>query len=144
MLAGIVQCTRTRALGDFRRDRVGITESPIGNVSGRAQGLCSAIAGERDAENAGSIERLVISPREMEPSGTPPFADLRPVSPTSQTPPVEVRGRKYLAVEEGQLHAAFQWDRCDRLLVSGGRVVAQRLKRRSSVRMGKKSRRAAR
>ena len=84
-----------------------VTESPIGNVSGRAQGLCSAIAGERDAENAGSIERLVISPREMEPSGAPSIAGPRPVSPTSQTPPVEVRGRKYLTVEEEAVARRF-------------------------------------
>ena len=102
------------------------------------------MAGERRAENAGPIKRLVISHREMQLSSAPPFAGLRPVSPMSEMPPVGARGRKYLTVEEGgQLPTALRWDKCDRHLVLGGRVVAQCSKRRSSVRRGKKSRRAA-
>ena len=69
---------RTSLPGDRRYPPSRFTESPYRNVSGRAQGLCGATAGERDAGNAGPIEHLVISPREMEPSGAPPFAGLRP------------------------------------------------------------------
>ena len=94
------------------------TESPIGNDSAHPSTPApqhpstpaprpGAVSGEKAPENAGSIERLVISPGEMEPSGTPPIAGVRPVSPTSETPPVEVRGRKYLTVEEGAVARRF-------------------------------------